>query len=108
MSDNGALQLCFPTCRHEDAYSQAFSMQSTLRKDMIVSKQIKASYNFVCKEKRSEKGVIENDNEKIAFGNKWAKGRTHLVGSPDCMNGYLLLESLVTRNGIDSFMTKAR
>ena len=55
MSDNGALQLCFPTCRHEDAYSQAFSMQSTLRKDMIVSKQIKASYNFVCKEKRSRK-----------------------------------------------------
>lgn len=95
-----------PTLRHEDAYTQAFSMHSALNKDVMMLKQIKSAYHYVSKEKRSDKSVVENDNEKIAFGNKWAKGRTHLVGSAECMNGYLLLEDLVTRNGIDSFMDK--
>lgn len=36
-----------PTCRHGDAYSQAFSMHSTMGKDFEVFKQINASYNFV-------------------------------------------------------------
>lgn len=95
-----------PTLRHEDAYSQAFSTHETKDQDLKVFKQIKIGYHRVSREKRSEKSVVENANEKVAFGIKWTKGRTHLVGSDKCMNGYLLLEELVTRNGINSFMNK--
>lgn len=67
---------------------------------------IKGGYHSVSQEKRSEKGVIENENERIAFVAKFNKGRTHLVGSDECLQGFLLLEELVSRNGIDSFVEK--
>lgn len=70
-----------PTCRHGDAYSQAFATHSKRKEDLQVFDLIRESYHFVAKEKRGEKSVVEDDNEKIALGNTWAKGRTHLVGS---------------------------
>lgn len=95
-----------PTLRHRDAYSQAFSSHSKRKADLDVFDIIKGGYHSVSQEKRSEKGVIENENERIAFGAKFNKGRTHLVGSDECLQGFLLLEELVSRNGIDSFMEK--
>ena len=95
-----------PTLRHADAYEQALSMNKKVDKDMIVLRSIKRAYLRVSREKRNEKSDLEDENEKIAFGVKWANGRTHLVGSEKCRDGYLLLEDLVSHNGIDSFMDR--
>ena len=50
--------------------------------------------------------MVENDNEKVAPGTKWSKGRTHLLGSTKCLEGYIFLEELVFGNGIEPFMKK--
>ncbi|CAM9633041.1 unnamed protein product, partial [Ectocarpus sp. 13 AM-2016] len=96
---------CSPTLRHTDAYTEALSAQSPSN-DLKVFASIDRGYISVSKELRSKKAVIENENERIAYGSKFNKGRTHLVGSKECLEGFLLLEELVSRNGIDSFMEK--
>lgn len=95
-----------PTLRHKDAYCVASMLSSHGIADLGVFTCIDLRYLSVSRENRSAKSVVENDNEKVGFGTKWSKGRTHLVGSQECIDGYLILEELVFRNGIEPIMNK--
>lgn len=95
-----------PTLHHKDTYCVASMLSGHRIADMEVFSCIEQRYLTVSREKRNAKSVVENDNEKVGSGTKWCKGRTHLVGSQECIDGYLFLEELVFQNGIEPIMNK--
>lgn len=95
------------TRRHKDAFKTVAEISGgRLDEDVRLFQEIDARYLLTAREKKNASRQRENDNKGVALGARVIKGKMHLVGSPDMVDGVNRLNKRVFRNVIEPFMRK--